>query len=187
MQETLQIAPPLGGFFTSRQEGRRGLLAVDWSWQPQSALTLPADTKILFERSGEKAHLPIPDLPAVELGKDIDEAPVVGSLFFAWLMIGSTAKWLVRDPQSDMALMLYPRPALEWVITELGQEDALLPIDWSIPETTQGKLERLRGLVQIVALAVEAAQSQDYLFPSRYLPCLTCHLDLVESVLNHRV
>ena len=123
----------------------------------------------------------------VELGKDIDEAPVFGSLFFAWLMIGSTAKWLVRDPQSDMALMLYPRPALEWVITELGQEDALLPIDWSVPKTTKGKLERLRGLVQIVALAVEAAQSQDYLFPPRYLPCLTRHLDLVEGVLDNRV
>ena len=185
-KRTFQIAPPSGGFFTTRQEGRRAYLGIDWSWQPQNALTLPADVKLLFKRMEPETSSPVLSLPTVVFGKDISESPIEGGLFFAWLMVGVAAKWLVRDLQSDMALMLYPRPALEYAIAELGRHD-LLPIDWSVPDAPLDKIARLRGLAQIVARTVEAARMEGYSFPPRYLPCLFQYLDLVESVLGNRV
>ena len=185
-KRTFQIAPPSGGFFTTRQEGRRTYLGVDWSWQPRSALTLPADVRLLFRRTEQESPSPLLSLPTVEFGRDIAESPIEGGLFFAWLMVGVAAKWLVRDLQSDMALMLYPRPALEYAIAELGRQD-LLPIDWSVPDAPLDKIARLRGLAQIVAQTVEAARTQGYSFPPRYLPCLFQYLDLVERVLDSRI
>lgn len=183
-KETPQIAPPGGSFFASRHEGRQGTLGVDWSWQPLSKLILPAGTKILFERSGQDPILPVSRLPTVRLDKDISEEPVVGGIWFAWLMVGSAAKHLARDPQSDMALMLYPRFALEDAIIAIGQQDKLLPIDWSVPEQPLDKLERLRGLARIVAQTADAAAAQGYLFSPRYLPSLYSYLAMVEGILK---
>ncbi len=183
-KETPQIAPPGGSFFASRHEGRQGTLGVDWSWQPLSRLTLPADTKLLFERSEQDPILSIPSLPTVRLDKDISEEPVVGGLWFAWLMVGVAAKHLARNPHSDMALMLYPRFALEDTIIAIGQQDELLPIDWSVPEQPLDKLEHLRGLARIVAQTADAAVAQGYLFSPRYLSSLYSYLDMVEGILK---
>ena len=57
---TPQIAPSGGSFFASRHEGRQGTSGVDWSWQLLSALTLPADVKLLFERSEQEHIFSIP-------------------------------------------------------------------------------------------------------------------------------
>ncbi len=178
------IAPPGGGFLASRHEGRYGYLGIDWSWQPQSALTLPAEVTVLIERDGQDVPMVVPHLPVVKLDRNIVESPVEGGLWFAWLMIGVTAKCLARDPQSDMALMLYPRPALEDVAALLGQQDTLLPIDWSVPEKPLDKLERLRGLARTVAEAADAARAQGHSFSPQYLPCLFRYLGMVGSILK---
>lgn len=183
-KETPQIAPLGGSFFASRHVGRQGTLGVDWSWQPLSGLTLPGKAKLLFERSEHDPILSVPSLPTVRLDKDISEEPVVGGIWFAWLMVGSAAKHLARNPQSDMALMLYPRFALEDTIIAIGQQDKLLPIDWSVPEQPLDKLERLRGLARIVAQTADAAAVQGYLFSPQYIPSLYSYLELVEGILK---
>jgi len=183
-KQSPNIAPLGGGFLAARHEGRCGYLGIDWSWQPQSALTLPAEVTVLLERDGQDVPMAVPPLPEVGLDKDIVESPVEGGLWFAWLMIGVAAKHLARDPQSDMALMLYPRPALEDVVALLGQQDALLPVDWSVPEKPLDKLERLRSLAFIAGRAADAARAQGHSFSPRYLPCLFRYLDMVEGILK---
>lgn len=183
-KQSFDIAPPGGGFLASQHEGRRGSLEIDWSWQPQSALSLPAQAKVLLRPSGQNPLAAVPSLPGVKLDRGIGESPVEGGLWFTWLMIGVAAKRLARDPRSDMALMLYPRPALEDVVALLDRQDALLPIDWSVPEKPLDKLERLRGLARIAAEAADAARAQGHTFSPRYLLSLFRYLDMVEGILK---
>ena len=57
------------------------------------------------------------------------------------------------------------RFALEDTITAIGQQDKLLPIDWSVPEQPLDKLERLRETSpRRLAQTADAAVAQGYLF-----------------------
>ena len=183
--EDPQNAPAGGGSFGSLHEGRHGLLHVDCYWQPVSARLRVMELAVLFDRQME-VYIPQkhPDRFHPEVRKGFPREVEEG-LGFAWLMLSIAAKHLARDPQSDMSLMLYPRPMLEEVIESLGRGD-LLPIDWSVPEEPRLKMEWLRGLVQVVEQAADAARAQGYSSPAGYIPSLSRSLDLTDNILRSR-
>ena len=151
----------------------------------RSAEAIVTELTALFDRQAEEyvpQEHPKRFHPETRAGfpREVEEG-----LGFAWLMLSIAAKHLARDPQSDMALMLYPRPVLEEVIKGLERGD-LLPIDWSVPGEPRCKLKRLRGLVQIVEQAADSARAQGFSSPARYLPSLSRSLDLTDRVLRSR-
>ena len=185
--EAPQNAPPGGGYFGSLHEGRHGLLHVDCYWQPQSSVTSVPEHIVPFDRLNERngpaeePPVPHPVLPDVNDG---DRGRIAGGIGFAWLMFSIAAKYLARDPASDMGLMLYPRQGLEEAITLLGQGEALLPLDWSVPEKPLEKAARLRSLVEKAEQAAEAANAQGLSLSPRYAPCLFRYLEMVEGILK---
>jgi len=185
--EAPQNAPPGGGYFGSLHEGRHGLLHVDCYWQPQSSVTSVPEHAVLFDRLNERnspaEEPPVPH-PVLPDANDGDRGRIAGGIGFAWLMFSIAAKYLARDPASDMGLMLYPRQGLEEAITLLGQGEALLPLDWSVPEKPLEKAARLRSLVERAEQATEAANAQGLSLSLRYAPCLRRYLEMVEGILK---
>ena len=151
----------------------------------RSAEAIVTELTALFDRQAEEyvpQEHPKRFHPETRAGfpREVEEG-----LGFAWLMLSIAAKHLARDPQSDMALMLFPRPVLEEVIKGLERRD-LLPIDWSVPGEPRCKLMRLRGLLQIVEQAADSVRAQGFSSPARYLPSLSRSLDLTDSILRSR-
>jgi hypothetical protein len=178
-------APPGGGYFGALHEGRHGLLHVDCYWQPRSAVTTVPEHAVLFDGLHEPAG-PIPaSYPSpstIGIGGEVESG-----LRFAWLMFSIAAKYLARDPDSDMSLMFYPKEGLEKAIVLLGKAEVLLPLDWSVPETPLGKVARLRGLVESASQATAVANAQGLPLPSRYGLCLFRYLDMVEGILGYYI
>ncbi len=175
-------APPGGGSYGSLHEGRHGLLHVDCYWQPQSALTSLPKHGVLFDRLDEYAKLLLvsPPLAVNELGT---AGPVEDGLGFAWLMFSIAAKHLARDPKSDMALLLYPKPGLEDAAARLEHSALLTEADWAVPEEPLEKVERLRHLVRKTEQIRRAAEEQGLLLSPVFSPCLLRYLDLVTGIL----
>ncbi len=183
--EKPHLGPLGGGYFGSLHEGRHGLLHLDCYWQPQSAEVVVPEHAVLLERLAEPA-LPFPLLSVPHIPNRIQgETEVENGLGFAWLMFSIAAKYLARDPNSDLGLMLYAREGLEKAIALLGQSDALT-LDWSVPDVPLAKSERLRRLVSVADQAAEAANAQGLSISLRNAPCLFRYLDMVEAVLTGR-
>lgn len=182
-KEAPQNAPLGGGYFGALHEGRHGLLHIDCYWQPQSSLLSVVEHAVLFDRLHEPIGL-MPTMFSKPSTASIDGG-IASGLGFAWLMFSIAAKYLARDPFSDMGLIFYPREGLEKAIVLLGQQNTLPPLDWSVPQVPLAKAARLRMLVEATSLATAAANAQGLLLPSRYGPCLLRYLDMVEGILGY--
>ena len=126
-KDTPQHAPPGGGFMSFLHEGRHGLLQVDCYWQPQSTALAEAEYAVLFDRQAEAdVGQEYPELAPTEEDQGL-QAEVEHDLYFAWFMFLITAKHLARYPNSDMALMFYPKPGIEEAAARLGQAELLTP------------------------------------------------------------
>ena len=191
--ESPQNGPPGGGFFGSLHEGRHGLLHLDCYWQPVGAVTEVPERAVLFNRLGESlappAESPILYL-ATNANNQASHAPteeeerIVEGIRFAWLMLSVATKTLARHPDSDMAIMTYPRAGLEDAASLLGLGGLLEPSDWSVPEDTPGKVNLLRSLVDKTARLTEAANTQGWALSPRATACLSRHLRMVEGILS---
>ena len=183
-KESPQNAPPGGGYFGSLHEGRQGLLHMDCYWQPQFSVTTVPEHGILFERLRE----PVGTLPASPPLPSTSSrgGEIADGLGFAWLMFSIAAKYLARDPASDMGLLFYPKSGLEEAITLLGQDEALGSVDWTVPSEPLEKVARLRYLVGKTELLRRAANTQGYDFSLSYVRCLYRYLDMVAGILSAR-
>lgn len=186
--EAPQNAPPGGGYFGSLHEGRHGLLHMDCYWQPQSFVTPVPEQAVLFDRLKEQYDpVGLPPYVARQI-PSMDDAgfrgQVEGGLGFAWLMFSIAAKYLARDPASDMGLMFYPREGLEKAAVLLGQGETVLPLDWSVPEEPLGKVARLHYLVERADHVTSLANTQGMSLSLRYAPCLFRYLEMVEGILK---
>jgi len=192
--EAPHLAPPQGGFFASRHEGRHGLLHVDCYWQAQSAIETvtdfyrkspTADRVYLIDRldapPASSHPFPIPPDQSVPLTQR--ETEIEGGIGFAWLMFSIAAKYLARYPDSDMALMQYPRPGLENAAVLLGKERLLTASDWSVPEKSIDKLHSLRRLASKASELTEAANKQGMPLSPLHAVCLGRYLDMVGDIL----
>ena len=181
--EKPSLAPPGGGYFGSLHEGRHGLLHMDCYWQPQSAQVPVPQNAILLDRLAEAPSLPfVSPHPATQESTVSD--PIGHGLGFACLMFSIAAKQLARDPKSDMALLLYPKPGLENALRLLGEGQLITPLDWSVPEKPMEKLARLRALVEQTGRATEIANAQGVPISLRYAPCLFHYLNMVKDILK---
>jgi hypothetical protein len=61
------------------------------------------------------------------------------------LMLSIAAKSLARDPNSDMKLMLYPKPSFEAAVEFLDAKDAVGFVDWSIGQLRLAQSTRSVG------------------------------------------
>ena len=183
-KNTPQHAPAGGGFVSYLHEGRHGLLQVDCYWQPVSTALPEAKYAVLFDRQAEDAvdqEYAQSDPPEEAQGL---EAEVEHGLHFAWFMFLITAKYLARNPSSDMGLMFYPKPGLEEAAARLGQIVPLTPEDWAVPEEPLEKVDRLRHLVGKTEQLRVIANAQGCTFSSAYTPCLLRYLNMVEGILK---
>ncbi len=183
-KNTPQHAPPGGGYISLLHEGRHGLLQVDCYWQPQSLALAEAEYTVLFDRGAEPyADQEHPKLAAAEEAQGL-QAEVEHGLFFTWFMFLITAKYLARHPDSDMALMFYPKPGLEEAAARLGQAGLLTPEDWAVPELPLAKVDRLRHLVGKTEQLRLIANTQGCTFSPAYTPCLLRYLSMVKGTLE---
>jgi hypothetical protein len=183
-KNTPQHAPPGGGYMSFLHEGRHGMLQVDCYWQPQSTVLAEAEYAVLFDRQAETyAGQEYPKLAPVEEAQGL-EAEVEHGLNFAWFMFLITAKYLARDPNSDIGLMFYPKPGLEEAMARLGQAELLTPEDWAVPEKPLEKVDRLRHLVSKTEQLRQIANARGCTFSSLYTSCMFRYLDMVEGILK---
>ena len=182
--DTPQHAPPGGGFMSFLHEGRRGLLQVDCYWQPVSAVLDKAGYAVLFNRQ-EGVDTPLEPQTLIRPDAAVGlQAEVEHGLWFAWFMFLITAKYLARDAASDLGLMFYPKPGLEYAADRLGQADLLTPEDWAVPELPSDKVARLRHLVNKTEQLRLTANAHGCAFSPAYTPCLLRFLDMVDSILK---
>jgi len=182
-----QFAPPGGGYFSSLNAGRHGLLQMDCYWQPQSAEFEVPEQAVLFNRlNAPYTESPILVARAEPLAADLtpEQERIDNGIGFAWFMLSITAKKLARDPQSDMALLAYPRPGLEDSAELLGLPEYLQESDWIVPDTSLGKVVCLRGLNEKTAHLTEAAREQGMDLSPQSTGCLSRYLDLAEGILQ---
>ena len=198
-------APPQGGYFAAKHEGRHGLLHVDCYWQALSAIDTvtdffpkpPAkdrdylihrlDTPVFgeWDSSGGSVHastggIPFPEkTPLTQRQQDI-----YNGIDFASLMFSIAAKYLARYPDSDMTLMQYPRSGLEHAATLLEKETLIHADDWAIPDNSIDKLRCVRALVDKVAQLTVAANKQGITISPLHAVCLHRYLDMIEGILN---
>jgi hypothetical protein len=183
-KNTPQHAPPGGGFMSFLHEGRHGMLQVDCYWQPQSLALPEAEYAVLFDRQAEAyAGHEYPKRDPLEEAQEL-EAEVANGLNFAWFMFLITAKYLARDPSSDLSLMFYPKPGLEEAAARLGQAELLTPEDWAVPEKPSEKVDRLRHLVSKTEQLRQIANARGCTFSPLYTSCLRRYLDMVEGILK---
>ena len=98
-------------------------------------------------------------------------------------MLSITAKKLARQPESDMSLLTYPRPGLEDAAKLLGLETSIMPSDWSVPEGTLEKVDRLRSLADKTDKLTVVADGRGITLSPLYSVCLNRYLDMVERIL----
>ncbi|MCW3054855.1 MAG: hypothetical protein JWN14_4025 [Chthonomonadales bacterium] len=177
--------PPGGGFFSSLHAGRHGLLHLDCYWQPQSAVSTIPERAVLFDRLSEPMTPPTsPPLPPETSALTEDQERIEDGIGFAWLMFSIAAKTLARHSDSDMSLMMYPRPGLEAAALLLGLEDYLQPSDWTVPERPLEKLELLRCLAGKTARLTELANTRGLTLSPLNAVCLSHYLEMVQGILE---
>lgn len=192
-------APPQGGIFSSLHEGRHGVLHVDCYWQAESAIEIetvtdffkkqPAANRVyLLNRLNALAPSQSPTPVILKLPPPVPhrEKQIADGIGFAWLMFSIAAKYLARFPDSDMALMRYPKPGLENAAALLGMEAIISPANWLTPGNSVEKLHSLRCLVYIAAQLSEEANTQGIAVSRKYAACLTRYLDMIEAILRSK-
>jgi len=162
-------SPPDGLYFGALLAGTHGLHHLDIYWQPTGQYP-PQGANLLANRQPQKQRHPIPLPP---------NPPT--NLAFVWLMISVAAKYLARDPASDMQLLTYPRNAFEESVKELGLQEAIGQVEWECPEEPQGKVEVLRELVRKTKRLDEG-----YGAPPSANRALTNYIDLVGVIVASR-
>lgn len=182
--EAPQNGPPGGGFFSALHAGRQGLLHLDCYWQPLSTADATSERAVLFDRRAE----PMREQTRQSILKEAapvlteQEERIAHGIEFAWMMFSIAAKNLARHPNSDLGLMLYPRPGLEEAALLLGLEAYWEASDWISPEKPLDKVERLRHVTDKAARLAEATPHHRLHLSPQSAACLARYLALVKNI-----
>lgn len=177
--EAPQNAPQDGGYLMAYYDMPTGPHQVDWYWQPQSLAYIPAKTTVLFDRIGlARSDQPI-EFPEREPVKEINENPLHFISYF-WAMLLITAKYVVRQPQSEeMALLPYVLHPFHKTQRLLSQE----PTTFQGSQTTvQEKLTILRHLADEMCVLMAQVSARGNDVPGAASTAVYKFLDLVEEV-----
>ncbi|MCW3059965.1 MAG: hypothetical protein JWQ02_1786 [Capsulimonas sp.] len=188
-----------GGYMGCLFAGRRGFLQVDLYWQTMSTLEETPDVSVVLKglpgASQEmspvfnRLHQAMP--PTIPLSS-LEPAPerlalnvtIEEELAFFYLMLSIVAKYLARDPESDMNLLLYPRPAFEEVVNLLEAHDLVGVVDWSIPTDPLGKINRLNHLAVKAEVLIENSNARGIPISQHYATCLKGYLEIVAKIIS---
>jgi len=143
------------------------------------------DLAPIFDRLDEPAAIDGPAAP-ISLTSNLDETAecVMDGIDFMTLMLPIAANKLARDPQSDMQLVLYPKPGFEKAVEMLEAASIVGPIDWDIPPDRIEKLSLLRHLVEKTRLLIQTATQRQIPIPQHYRPCLDSYLTVIEGIVR---
>ena len=194
--ENAYNAPAGGGYIGCLFAGRRGMIHVDLYWQGQSTIDDTPDISVLFKGLPgasrnmlsvfNRRHEPTPSIPPISRCNAVDQtAPHTAlekQLAFVYLMFSIAAKYLARDLDSDLTLILYPKPAFEEAVDLTGVPDVVGVVDWSLPGDALGKVARLKHLAAKAGLLIERIESQGGETSSLYVSCLDRYLEMVEKI-----
>jgi len=176
-------APPDGRYLGALIAGSHGLHHLDIYWQCVTAGALP-EGPVLFNRLDE---LPVDASPAAEAAPARDDSPLAqcrGKLSFIWLMLSVTAKYLARDPASDMALIAYPRNSFEECIVILDLQNSIGEVNWTAPGEPLAKVDFLRLILEKTAVLEQACRTCGLDISTEANPCLSRYLDMVEGIVR---
>jgi hypothetical protein len=181
--ENAYNAPPGGGYLGVLVAGTHGLHHLDIYWQGVSSGALP-DAPLFIDRRAETVAvggLPTPSALPEPIG-----AEHLRRLAFIWLMLSVAAKYLARDPDSDMSLIQYPKPSFEELSLEMGAHSDSDELNWTAPNEPLGKLHMLRQIARATAPIERVCRERGYEVSERALPALESYFDLVERILRDR-
>ncbi len=181
--ENAHNAPKGGGYFSALLAGSHGLHHLDIYWQEVGDAEVP-DAPLLLNRIGEPAPEVAVESVAVHEGEESELEQCRGKFAFVWLMLSVAAKYLARDPASDMKLMSYPRNAFEETAAILGIQDQVGETQWSAPDEPQAKVELLRQVARKTATLEEECQARGLRLSTEVNSCLMRYFDLVEGILK---
>jgi hypothetical protein len=198
--ENPNIAPKGGGYFGARFAGRHGMHFLDIYWQPLLTLDgVPNIASLLKGLPGASTALspifnrinaPMPEItpkpPPRPNEIDAKTAEVQGGIGFTYLMLSIAAKYLARDPESDMKLLLYPKPGFEEAVARLECASVVGDVDWSIPDSPIGKVALLRHLTSKVGLLSAYANSSGIPIPPLQGVCSEKYMNMIEAVVQCR-
>jgi predicted nucleotidyltransferase len=148
-----QNAPPNGAFLTVLYEGKvAGPQHVDWTWQAQSAASIPSDVKLLLRR------VDIPHKPAA--APQPPEAlarAVTREMAFFWMMVPVAAKYVVRHrPWMVVNLLAIILHSLDKVRLLLDAGET--PPEHSTHSSTPPPVHPIEQLTYLRRLAEEAEE-----------------------------
>ncbi len=176
--------PKGGGYLGVLLAGSHGLHHVDLYWQSVSSGEVPG-WAVLFDRSSDSA----PSLEPAGTSTEVAETPLEenrGRIAFIWLMLSVVAKYLARDPDSDMALLSYPRNAFEETVEQLGLQGEIGDVGWSVPLGPLAKVDTLRRIAEKTALLEEACRMRGLPISAEANPCLMRYFELVAGIIEAR-
>ena len=172
-----------GGYFGALLAGAHGLHHLDIYWQAIGDVSVP-DAPLLLNRLAESgAALARVPAPMVEV-EESELEQCRGKIAFVWLMLSVAAKYLARDPSSDMALMSYPRNAFEETVAILGIQDQVGTVNWTASEEPLDKVKLLRHVAEKTAILERECRARRLMLSKEASPCLLRYFELVEGILN---
>lgn len=184
--ENAHNAPKNGGYFSALLAGSHGLQHLDIYWQTPSDCAVP-DGPVLLNRLDEPLPPMRPQRARTAVAEETELEKCAGRISFVWLMLSVAAKYLARDPSSDMALMRYPKNSFEEVVAALGLQDQIGVVEWTASDGPHAKIGLLRHVALKTALLEKACRDRRLEISSEANPCLNRYFDLVEGILRVRL
>jgi hypothetical protein len=179
--ENAHNAPTGGGYFSALLAGKHGLQQLDFYWQGVGEVQVP-EGNLLVNRIDQKLPLFEPEV-AQEAGVETELLSCLGKISFIWLMLSVSAKYLARDPSSDMKLLSYPRNSFEETGAILGLTEQIGEVEWTTSDNPSAKVSLLREVLGKTLILEQACRKHGLLLSEEANPCLSRYFDLVEGLL----
>ncbi len=159
IQEAPQNAPAGGAYLLALYSGEAGPHQVDWYWQPQSAATIPPDTRLLFDRMGLPHAESAPPLSSEERTERASN-----QVAFFWAMCIVAAKKIARrQPWGALTMfgmLTYTLEEVEWLVglrdERPGYKDTRTDAPPVQPADQMAMLREMAGRMEELTPQIEA-------------------------------
>ena len=182
--EAPQNRPPGGAYNMALYEGQQGPHQVDWYWQPRSLAAIPAQTRLLLDRTR---------LPRLETPPHFDYQPVPErdlvevlsqKINFFWVMLLIAAKSVARDPDgTDLGMLSFLLTVYEGVRELMPTGTLPAPLSHSLSPHHAVKMRLLRSLADDVTAMMPVLSAKGLRVPYAVALPAQKYLDLVDALI----
>jgi hypothetical protein len=182
--EAPQNRPPHGAYNMALYDGQFGPHQLDWYWQPRSYAAIPAETRVLLDRTG---------LPRLDTPPHFDYQPMperdpsevkAQTVNFFWVMLLIAAKYVARDPAShDTGLLNFVQSIHQDVRQIVPDTTPSAGLNLSDTPSPADKMRLLRTLAVDVETLMPHIAAQGIAVPDAIVPAAHRYLDLIEALL----